>query len=136
MCGLKHVRFAGAREAESHGGAGVEGEAGAGGEAAAEGEGGDAGGGEYVEAQVGEYTKEKLLELQRNTKTVGAAKPVVDSMPAEPVVVLKGLLKPVEEPKGVVEMKVGGVFVESELQEGLGRWRRLPRGWSMMRRGG
>jgi GC-rich sequence DNA-binding factor len=72
-----------------------------------------------VQAQVGEYTKEKLLELQRNTKMVGAAKPVVDSMPAEPVVVLKGLLKPVEEPKGVAEVKVGGVFVESELQEGV-----------------
>lgn len=71
-----------------------------------------------VQAQVGEYTKEKLLELQRNTKSVGAAKPVVDSMPAEPVVVLKGLLKPVEEPKAVAEVKIRGVFVESELQEG------------------
>lgn len=53
-----------------------------------------------VQAQAGEYTKEKLLELQRNTKSmVGAPKPAVDTMPAEPVVVLKGLLKPMEDPK-------------------------------------
>ena len=71
-----------------------------------------------VQAQAGEYTKEKLLELQRNTKTVGAAKPVMDSMPVEPVVVLKGLLKPVEEPKAVAEVKIRGVFVEGELKEG------------------
>lgn len=71
-----------------------------------------------VQAQAGEYTKEKLLELQRNTKTLGAPKPVVDSLPAEPVVVLKGLLKPVEEPKAAVEVKVRGLYVESETQEG------------------
>lgn len=72
-----------------------------------------------VQAQIGEYTKEKLLELQRNTKTVGAAKPVVDSMPAEPVVVLKGLLKPMEESKAVAEVKIPGVSIESELHEGV-----------------
>ncbi|KAG0625239.1 hypothetical protein M758_2G039200 [Ceratodon purpureus] len=72
-----------------------------------------------VQAQVGEYTKEKLLELQRNTKTVGAGKPVADSMGVEPVVVLKGLLKPTEEVKAVAEMKIRGVFGESGVQEGV-----------------
>lgn len=69
-----------------------------------------------VQAQAGEYTKEKLLELQRNMKTVGAPKPVVDSIPTEPVVVLKGLLKPMEEAKAVAEVKIRG---QSELKEGV-----------------
>ncbi|KAF3792676.1 PAX3- and PAX7-binding protein 1 [Nymphaea thermarum] len=47
-----------------------------------------------VQPQAGEYTKEKLLELQKNTRTLGGAKPSLDSKAAEPVVVLKGLVKP------------------------------------------
>jgi GC-rich sequence DNA-binding factor len=48
-----------------------------------------------VQPQAGEYTKEKLLELQRNTKSLGAPpKAPVESKPLEPVLVLKGLVKP------------------------------------------
>lgn len=43
-----------------------------------------------VQPQAGVYTKEALLELQKNTKTLGRAPP-----PSEPVVVLKGTIKPV-----------------------------------------
>lgn len=54
-----------------------------------------------VQALAGEYTKEKLLELQRNTKSLGAPKPAIESKPSttEPVVILKGLVKPVGEQK-------------------------------------
>ncbi|KAL8549383.1 hypothetical protein ACS0TY_008278 [Phlomoides rotata] len=47
-----------------------------------------------VQPQAGVYTKEALLELQKNTKTLAAParKPKPDP---EPVVVLKGLIKPV-----------------------------------------
>lgn len=44
--------------------------------------------------QAGEYTKEKLMELQKNTIRLGGAKPPTESKPSEPVLVLKGLLKP------------------------------------------
>ncbi|WOL04355.1 hypothetical protein Cni_G13076 [Canna indica] len=59
-----------------------------------------------VQPQVGEYTKERLLELQKNarplgslprpqrTPTVSEPKPNKSDPPAEPVIVLKGLLKP------------------------------------------
>ena len=67
-----------------------------------------------TQAQAGEYTKEKLLELQRNTKSLGAAKPVVESKPSEPVVVLKGLVKPVvtfkDSPtEGMKRMAIGRI---------------------------
>ncbi|XP_024520759.1 transcriptional repressor ILP1 isoform X1 [Selaginella moellendorffii] len=49
--------------------------------------------------QAGEYTPERLQELQKNTIRLGGAKPVlpVESKPppAEPLVILKGVLKPV-----------------------------------------
>ncbi|BBN20396.1 GC-rich sequence DNA-binding factor [Marchantia polymorpha subsp. ruderalis] len=48
-----------------------------------------------VQPQAGEYTKEKLAELQRNTVRLGGPIPPVDNKPTEPVVVLKGLVKPV-----------------------------------------
>ncbi|CAD5188637.1 unnamed protein product [Musa acuminata subsp. malaccensis] len=59
-----------------------------------------------VQPQVGEYTKERLLELQKNARPLGstsrpqrpqaAAEPKSKKPdpPAEPVIVLKGLLKP------------------------------------------
>ncbi|CAM6084681.1 unnamed protein product [Calypogeia fissa] len=48
-----------------------------------------------VQPHAGEYTKEKLAELQRNTIRLGApAPPPVDNKSSEPVVVLKGLVKP------------------------------------------
>lgn len=47
-----------------------------------------------VQPQVGEYTKEKLLELQKNTRSLASSKPASDSRSSEPVIVLKGLLKP------------------------------------------
>uniref|UniRef100_A0A0C9RXB3 TSA: Wollemia nobilis Ref_Wollemi_Transcript_6527_3458 transcribed RNA sequence n=1 Tax=Wollemia nobilis TaxID=56998 RepID=A0A0C9RXB3_9CONI len=55
-----------------------------------------------VQPQAGEYTKEKLLELQKNTRSLGGSKPAPPP-PAPPgnkkahsetVVVLKGLVKP------------------------------------------
>ncbi|KAK8958870.1 hypothetical protein KSP40_PGU002949 [Platanthera guangdongensis] len=53
-----------------------------------------------VQPQSGEYTKEKLLELQKNARPLGASmiKPQRSNPPAEPVIVLKGLLKPVRPP--------------------------------------
>ncbi|KAJ7515184.1 hypothetical protein O6H91_22G004000 [Diphasiastrum complanatum] len=47
-----------------------------------------------VQPQAGEYTKERLLELQRNTFRLGGAKAAAEIKPTEPVVVLKGLVKP------------------------------------------
>ncbi|KAI5061785.1 hypothetical protein GOP47_0022324 [Adiantum capillus-veneris] len=45
--------------------------------------------------QAGEYTKEKLLELQKNTIRLGGAKPPLqENKPLEPVIVLKGQMKP------------------------------------------
>eukprot|EP00250_Pteridium_aquilinum_P015662 c22686_g1_i1 orf=398-2479(+) len=45
--------------------------------------------------QAGEYTKEKLLELQKNTIRLGGAKPPAqENKPLEPAVVLKGQVKP------------------------------------------
>ncbi|KAK2971528.1 hypothetical protein RJ640_017897 [Escallonia rubra] len=50
-----------------------------------------------VQPQAGTYTKEALLELQKNTRTLAtsSARPV---RPSEPVVILKGLLKPESKP--------------------------------------
>ncbi|GAB4850626.1 hypothetical protein Ancab_029935 [Ancistrocladus abbreviatus] len=55
-----------------------------------------------VQPQAGQYTKEALLELQKNTKTLASSRPASDrrssvAAAAEPVVVLKGLVKPVLE---------------------------------------
>ncbi|KAL9256471.1 Transcriptional repressor ILP1-like protein [Drosera capensis] len=48
-----------------------------------------------VQPQAGQYTKEALLELQKNTRTLASAsKPPPDSRINEPVIVLKGILKP------------------------------------------
>lgn len=56
-----------------------------------------------VQPQAGQYTKEALLELQKNTKTLASSRPrplTSDTQPSstsEPVIVLKGLVKPVGE---------------------------------------
>ncbi|GLJ48054.1 hypothetical protein SUGI_1014650 [Cryptomeria japonica] len=61
-----------------------------------------------VQPQAGEYTKEKLLELQKNTKSLGGSKPPPppDKPPAETVVVLKGLVKPSAEEENTLEADV------------------------------
>ncbi|KAL0327040.1 UNVERIFIED_CONTAM: Transcriptional repressor ILP1 [Sesamum angustifolium] len=48
-----------------------------------------------VQPQAGVYTKEALLELQKNTKTLAAPARNKPKPEPEPVVVLKGLIKPV-----------------------------------------
>ncbi|PIM98413.1 hypothetical protein CDL12_29109 [Handroanthus impetiginosus] len=48
-----------------------------------------------VQPQAGVYTKEALLELQKNTKTLAAPTRHKPKTEPEPVVVLKGLIKPV-----------------------------------------
>ncbi|GAB2285019.1 hypothetical protein Dimus_019475 [Dionaea muscipula] len=56
-----------------------------------------------VQPQAGLYTKEALLELQKNTRTLAAPKPPPPPpdpkppAPAEPIIVLKGLVKPVSK---------------------------------------
>nr|XP_029119681.1 transcriptional repressor ILP1 [Elaeis guineensis] len=60
-----------------------------------------------VQPQTGEYTKERLLELQKNARPLGSMprpkpapsfseppKPQKSDPPAEPVIILKGLVKP------------------------------------------
>lgn len=57
-----------------------------------------------VQPQAGEYTKEKLLELQKNTKSLGGSKPqplAESNKASETVVVLKGLVKPSGEGNGL-----------------------------------
>ncbi|KZV30463.1 hypothetical protein F511_23470 [Dorcoceras hygrometricum] len=48
-----------------------------------------------VQPQAGSYTKEALLELQRNTKTLAAPARNKPKSEPEPVIVLKGLVKPI-----------------------------------------
>ncbi|CAI9278140.1 unnamed protein product [Lactuca saligna] len=50
-----------------------------------------------VQPQAGVYTKEALLELQKNTKTLGSSTPRPRPPPSEPIIVLKGMVKPVVE---------------------------------------
>ncbi|KAK2662311.1 hypothetical protein Ddye_000885 [Dipteronia dyeriana] len=49
-----------------------------------------------VQPQAGTYTKEALLELQKNTKTLATPSSKHSSASTEPKIVLKGLLKPVD----------------------------------------
>jgi GC-rich sequence DNA-binding factor len=79
-----------------------------------------------LQPQAGEYTKEKLLELQRNTIRLGGAKPpsADSSKPlAEPVVVLKGLVKPPAVPHvenletKMVPQSIDGQFGSIRLQD-------------------
>ncbi|KAL0923769.1 hypothetical protein M5K25_007841 [Dendrobium thyrsiflorum] len=53
-----------------------------------------------VQPQSGEYTKEKLLELQKNARPLGGSmsKPQKTNPLAEPVIVLKGMVKPMPPP--------------------------------------
>ncbi|KAJ4963847.1 hypothetical protein NE237_023786 [Protea cynaroides] len=72
-----------------------------------------------VQPQAGEYTKEKLRELQKNTRTLASSRPA----PSEPkppsgaMVVLKGLVKPISavEGKDIMGNKRGD---EEELEIG------------------
>ncbi|XP_068648000.1 transcriptional repressor ILP1-like isoform X2 [Aristolochia californica] len=48
-----------------------------------------------VQPQAGEYTIEKLRELQKHTRTLASSKTTEPKTSVEPVVVLKGLIKPV-----------------------------------------
>ncbi|KAK9126527.1 hypothetical protein Scep_015373 [Stephania cephalantha] len=54
-----------------------------------------------VQPQAGEYTRERLLELQKNTRTISRGAAAVARVAAEPVVVLKGLVKPVKKDEGL-----------------------------------
>ncbi|GMH10905.1 hypothetical protein Nepgr_012746 [Nepenthes gracilis] len=59
-----------------------------------------------VQPQAGQYTKEALRELQKNTKTLASSRGALDPKPspaAEPVIVLKGLVRPVLESEKDVE---------------------------------
>ncbi|XWS20633.1 hypothetical protein CRYUN_Cryun31cG0119400 [Craigia yunnanensis] len=47
-----------------------------------------------VQPQAGTYTKEALLELQKNARTLAAPSSRASSLSSEPKIVLKGLLKP------------------------------------------
>ncbi|XP_072963897.1 transcriptional repressor ILP1-like [Typha angustifolia] len=59
-----------------------------------------------VQPQTGEYTIEKLRELQKNARPLGAM-PRSQPSSTEPVIVLKGLLKPMqEEGKGIAHQEV------------------------------
>ncbi|CAF2119003.1 unnamed protein product [Brassica napus] len=51
--------------------------------------------------QAGSYTKEALLELQRNTRTLPYSRP---SASTEPKVVLKGLIKPQQEQESLTDV--------------------------------
>ncbi|RID68186.1 hypothetical protein BRARA_C00361 [Brassica rapa] len=51
--------------------------------------------------QAGSYTKEALLELQRNTRTLPYSRPSASS---EPKVVLKGLIKPQQEQESLTDV--------------------------------
>ncbi|KAI3837087.1 hypothetical protein MKW98_005420 [Papaver atlanticum] len=50
-----------------------------------------------VQPQAGEYTKERLLELQKNTRTIGSSSRPPPPPSSEPKIVLKGLIKPIYE---------------------------------------
>lgn len=66
-----------------------------------------------VQPQAGTYTKEALRELQKNTRTLASSsRPSSDSKPSsEPIIVLKGLVKPAEPVK---EAKESGSEDEEE----------------------
>lgn len=63
-----------------------------------------------VQPQAGQYTKEALLELQKNTKTLASSRSrqqaadTKSSSTSEPVVVLRGLVKPMDAGKGSEEL--------------------------------
>ncbi|KAK9127620.1 hypothetical protein Syun_016417 [Stephania yunnanensis] len=54
-----------------------------------------------VQPQAGEYTRERLLELQKNTRTISRGAAAAARVAAEPVVLLKGLVKPVKKDEGL-----------------------------------
>ncbi|KAI3975093.1 hypothetical protein MKX01_031517 [Papaver californicum] len=50
-----------------------------------------------VQPQAGEYTKERLLQLQKNTRTIGSSSRPPPPPSSEPKIVLKGLIRPIYE---------------------------------------
>lgn len=74
-----------------------------------------------VQPQAGTYTKEALRELQKNTRTLASSRPSSESKPSsEPVIVLKGLLKPAEQiPENSREAKESSS--EDEAGDGNGK---------------
>ncbi|KAK1320382.1 hypothetical protein QJS10_CPA03g02254 [Acorus calamus] len=77
-----------------------------------------------VQPQAGEYTKEKLQELQKNTRTLGSSKLSSEAKPAEPIIVLKGLVKPPSASKTEKgeEVKDQEVDDESALKDETEDW--------------
>ncbi|KAG8366566.1 hypothetical protein BUALT_Bualt17G0093300 [Buddleja alternifolia] len=72
-----------------------------------------------VTPQAGVYTKEALLELQKNTKTLAAPARSKPKIEAEPVIVLKGLIKPVNSSS----LDSGSKSVSVEREDALVRLR-------------
>ncbi|XP_027153139.1 transcriptional repressor ILP1 [Coffea eugenioides] len=80
-----------------------------------------------VQPQAGTYTKEALLELQKNTRTLASSrsarpeppKSKPEVTPTEPVIVLKGLVKPkpnmVDDADGEIENDEMGVEQQGDL---------------------
>ncbi|XP_057962728.1 transcriptional repressor ILP1 [Malania oleifera] len=70
-----------------------------------------------VQPQAGTYTKEALRELQKNTKTLASSRPPPPPDPkpsSEPVIVLKGLVKPVDSKNIADEERQDGDFEEED----------------------
>ncbi|KAG0457601.1 hypothetical protein HPP92_022758 [Vanilla planifolia] len=76
-----------------------------------------------VQPQTGEYTKEKLLELQKNARPLGGSipKPQKSNLHAEPVIVLKGLVKPPMSPPPPPPRQ----YMEEEAEEDKERFAKL-----------
>eukprot|EP00252_Welwitschia_mirabilis_P018068 TRINITY_DN4024_c0_g3_i2.p1 TRINITY_DN4024_c0_g3~~TRINITY_DN4024_c0_g3_i2.p1 ORF type:complete len:471 (-),score=95.13 TRINITY_DN4024_c0_g3_i2:45-1457(-) len=78
-----------------------------------------------VQPQAGEYTEEKLLELKKNTKSLGGSKQHLFSRPMNSssdntFVVMKGLVKPTAEENVIEETKNLEITKEEEeLEEGF-----------------
>ncbi|KAL3510860.1 hypothetical protein ACH5RR_030261 [Cinchona calisaya] len=78
-----------------------------------------------VQPQAGTYTKEALLELQKNTRTLAPSRPARPEPPKpetkaiEPVILLKGLVKPkpniIDDPYGEIENDEMGFEKRSDL---------------------
>ncbi|XVF86181.1 hypothetical protein PTKIN_Ptkin18bG0019600 [Pterospermum kingtungense] len=68
-----------------------------------------------VQPQAGTYTKEALLELQKNMRTLAAPSSRAPSVSSEPKIVLKGLLKPQSQVDNLLEEKLDKDDAESRL---------------------
>ncbi|XP_077220232.1 GC-rich sequence DNA-binding factor-like protein [Tasmannia lanceolata] len=72
-----------------------------------------------VQSQPGEYTVERLRELQKNTRTLAASSkpPSQTKSTSEPVVILKGLLKPVPALHDEAEAETPSFVITEEEKE-------------------